>query len=153
MKRLALDEAERRDRVLRAYVIGLDWDVVGENALRRHLVMHSLRLLPSHPLLIGLEWEARTGHAGDLLFFDGTLGLVAVELKVTEKKDVARRLHKVDSQARDFARAARLRFPWATVEGRVYTSVEHALGVGPRLPRPTGPMPKGYTPQAHDDED
>lgn len=148
MPPLSRAEAERRDAVLRAYVEGLDWDLSGETALRRHLVCHSRELLPDHPLLIGLEWEARSGHAGDLLFFDGDRGLVAVELKVTEKKDIARRLHKVDLQARDFARAARARFPWARVEGRVYTTVEHEAGTGPRLPRENRPPPKGFTPQA-----
>jgi|GEM_PF-3284257 len=148
MAALTLAEARRRDAVLRAYVEGLDWDLAGETELRRHLVVHSAVLVPDHPYLVGLEWEARSGHAGDLLFFDGGRALLAVELKVTEKKDVARRLHKVDQQARDFARAARARFPWAEVEGRVYTSAEHAAGVGPRPPRSYGPSPRGYTPQA-----
>ncbi len=141
-------EAERRDAVLRAYVIGRDWDVSGEAALRRHLVVHSPSLLPSHPLLVGLEWVARLGQAGDLLFFDGARGLLVVELKVTEKKDVARRAHKVDQQALEFARAARQLYPWAEVEPRVYTSVEQAGGAPPTAPRDGRPTPKGYTPQA-----
>ncbi len=141
-------EAERRDGVLRAYLTGLDWDLSGETALRRHLVLHSHALVPDHRLLIGLEWVARTGHAGDLLFYDGERAMAAVEIKVTEKVDVARRLHKVETQARDFARAARARFPWALVQGMVYTSIEHRLGVGPRLPLENRPIPKGYTPQA-----
>jgi hypothetical protein len=145
---LTRTEAERRDGILRAYVERLDWDLAGEMALRRHLVIESRHLLPDHPLLVGVEWGARAGQAGDLLFFDGERGLLVVELKVIEKNDIAKRLHKVDAQARDFARAARLRFPWATVEGRVYTSVEHAAGAAPRPPRDTRPPAKEFTPQA-----
>lgn len=141
-------EAVRRDAVLRAYVEGRDWDVAGESLLRRHLVIHSRTLLPAHPLLVGLEWTARLGQAGDLLFFDGARSLLVVELKVTEKKEVARRAHKVDQQALEFARAARQLFPWAVVEPRVYTSLEQAAGVGPAPPRDGRPVPKGYTPQA-----
>jgi hypothetical protein len=141
-------EAERRDRVLRAYVEDMDWDLVGETSLRRHLVQHSPQLVPAHPLLVGVEWGARSGHAGDLLFFDGERALLVIELKVIHKNDIARRLHQVDAQARDFARAARVRFPWATVEGLVYTSLEHAQGAGPRPPRENRPAPKGFMPQA-----
>ncbi len=141
-------EAQRRDHVLRAYLVGCDWDLTGEGVLRRHLVVHSGDLLPDYPLLIGLEWSARSGHSGDLLFFDGDRGLLAVEIKVTDKRANARRLHKVETQARDFARAAERVFPWARVQGRIYTSEEHAAGVGPRLPRENRVVPKGQTPQA-----
>lgn len=146
-------EAQRRDRVLRAYVADCDWDLSGEAALRRHLVLHSAALLPEYPLLIGLEWSARSGHQGDLLFFDGARGLAAVEVKVTDKRANARRLHKVEMQARDFAHAAQAVFPWARVEGRIYTSVEHAAGQGPRPPRANRVEPKGYTPQARGVDD
>ncbi|MSP54980.1 MAG: hypothetical protein EXR69_05155 [Myxococcales bacterium] len=141
-------EAERRDGVLRAYLAGCDWDLTGEASLRRHLVLHSATLLPDFPLLVGLEWSARTGHAGDLLFFDGDRKLLAVEIKVTDKRAKARRLHKVEAQARDFARGAQVVFPWARVEGRIYTSVEHAAGRCPRAPRENRLTAKGYTPQA-----
>lgn len=145
---LPLQEAQRRDQVLRAYLAGCDWDLTGEASLRRHLVLHSAALVPGFPLVIGLEWSARSGHAGDLLFFDGDRRLLAVEVKVTDKKGNARRLHKVETQARDFARAASKVFPWAHVEGRIYTSEEHAAKVGPRLPRENKVIPKGRTPQA-----
>lgn len=141
-------EAARRDAVLRAYLVGFDWDLTGEGALRRHLVLHSGSLLPAFPFLVGLEWSARVGHAGDLLFFDGERGLLAVEVKVTDKRAKARRLHKVETQARDFARGAQGLFPWARVEGRIYTSEEHALGRGPRLPRENRVTARGLTPQA-----
>ena len=62
---IPLAEAQRRDQVLRAYLAGFDWDLTGETALRRHLVLNSAQLLPDFPLLIGLEWSARSGHAGD----------------------------------------------------------------------------------------
>ena len=134
--------------MLRAYLSGCDWDLTGEATLRRHLVLFSAVLLPEFPLLVGLEWSARTGHAGDLLFFDGDQRLLAVEIKVTDKRAKARRLHKVETQARDFARGAQAVFPWARVEGRIYTSVEHAAGLGPRAPRENRVMARGYTPQA-----
>ena len=145
---LPLAEAVRRDGVLRAYLAGCDWDLSGEAVLRRHLVLHSAALLPEFPLLVGLEWSARVGHAGDLLFFDGERCLLAVEVKVTDKRAKARRLHKVETQARDFARGAQGVHPWARVEGRIYTSEEHARGLPPRLPRENRPAPRGYTPQA-----
>lgn len=139
---IALAEARRRDEVVRAYLRGYDWDLGGEATLRRHLALHSAELLPDYPLLIGLEWWARSGHAGDMLFFDGGRRLLAVEVKVTEGKATAKRLHKVESQARDFAKAATAVFPWAAVEGRIYTSVEHAAGLPPRLPRENKAPPR-----------
>ncbi len=145
---IPLAEAQRRDQVLRAYLAGFDWDLTGETALRRHLVLNSAQLLPEFPLLIGLEWSARSGHAGDLLFFDGVRRLAAVEVKVTDKRATARRMHKVETQARDFARGAQQVFPWAQVEGLIYTSMEHAAGLGPRRPRENRVEPKGYYPQA-----
>lgn len=146
--RISREEAVRRDGVLRAYLAGFDWDLTGEGALRRHLVLHSETLVPGFPLLVGLEWSARTGHAGDLLFSDGEDRLLAVEIKVTDKRARARRLHKVEAQARDFTKSAQAVFPWARVEGRIYTSVERAEGVGPRSPRESRPAPRGLTPQA-----
>lgn len=143
---ISLAEAERRDGVLRAYLSGCDWDLTGEGALRRHLVLHSGALVPDYPLLIGLEWSARAGQAGDLLFFDGELGLLAVEIKVTDKRANARRLHKVETQARDFARAAQRVFPWAKVVGRIYTSDEQAAGLPPRPPRENKPLGRAPTP-------
>ncbi len=145
---IPLEEAQRRDSVLHAYVAGCDWDLSAEGALRRHLVLNSGALIPDFPYLIGLEWSARAGHAGDLLYFDGHDRLLAVEVKVTERRAEARHLHKVEAQARDFARAAGRLHPWARVEGRVYTSVEHAASAGPRLPRENRPIERGFTPQA-----
>ncbi len=145
---LPIDEAQRRDQVLRAYLCACDWDLTGEGILRRDLVLHSATLIAGYPLLIGLEWSARSGQAGDLLFYDGDRGLLVVEIKVTAKRAKLRRLHKVETQARDFARGAQKVFPWATVEGRIYTTEEHAAGLGPRLPRENRPAPRGFMPQA-----
>lgn len=145
-ERISRAEAGRRDAVLRAYLSGCDWDLTGEGTLRRHLVLHSDVLVPDYPLLIGLEWSARAGQAGDLLFFDGVQGLLAVEIKVTDKRANARRLHKVETQARDFARAAQKVFPWAHVVGRIYTSEEQAAGLPPRAPRENKPLGRSPTP-------
>lgn len=76
-------EAERRDRVLRAYFEGRDWDDNGEFQLKRDLVMGDL--LPEFPFVVDDEWEVRGGHTdegrGDLVFTDGAGNFAVVEVK------------------------------------------------------------------------
>jgi hypothetical protein len=127
-------EAVRRDQVLRAYLIGRDWDAEGEPALRRTLVMQSERLLPDYPLLIGVEWATLDGRPGDLLFYDGHDRLLVVEVKVLGKREPQKRRNIVQEQARAFAKAARRLHPHAEVEARVYTCDEERAGAGPRAP-------------------
>lgn len=65
-------ELQRRNRVLRDYFEGRDWDENNEYALKRHLVLNSDRLLPAYPLLVDDEWEVEPNRdqagRGDLLF-------------------------------------------------------------------------------------
>jgi hypothetical protein len=77
--------AEHRDRVLRAFFEGKDWDTNPEFLLKRHVVRRSLELLPAFPLLVDDEWEAVSGQSnkgrGDLVFTDGAGGFAVIEVK------------------------------------------------------------------------
>ena len=45
-------EAQRRDRVLRAFFEGKDWDQNDEFMLKRAMVLNSREWLPAHPFVI-----------------------------------------------------------------------------------------------------
>ena len=111
------EEAARRDRVMRAYFLGKDWDRNEEFQLKRRLVCESHRLLPAFPFLVDDEWEVVSGMTnlgrGDLLFTDGACRFAVVEVKFI---DVGRTGHTarvkrtrsrglVIEQARTYARA------------------------------------------------
>lgn len=75
---------EHRDRVLRAYFEGRDWDENQEYLLKRDLVLNSDELLPAYPYLIEHEWEERgRTHRGrgDLVFTDGLGHFAIIEVK------------------------------------------------------------------------
>lgn len=78
-------EAERRDRVLREFFVGKDWDHNDEFILKRSLVLRSGELLPDCPFVIDDEWDVLPGHTnhgrGDLVFTDGEGGFAVVEVK------------------------------------------------------------------------
>jgi len=78
-------EIEHRDRVLRAYFEGRDWDGNNEYALKRKLVMNSPELLPDYPFVIDDEWEAEPNRGeqgkGDLIFTNGEGRFAVVEVK------------------------------------------------------------------------
>ena len=131
---IALDECRRRDALLRAYLVGRDWDLDAEQGLRRSLVVHSPEWLSEYPFLVGVEWRAPDGSPGDLLFFDGGTRFAAVEVKALGNRERTRRRGDVERQARSFAAAAALLYPGAEVEALVYTDDEAARGLGPRRP-------------------
>lgn len=135
-------DIEHRDRVLRAYFAGRDWDVVGEYGLKRELVLRSPQLLPDYPFLVDDEWECEPGRAdegrGDLVFTDGDGRFAAVEVKYLDlnqnssavgKKGSTRRntntkkRRKVESQARDYAGKLRAKLNGArSVEAYYFTN-------------------------------
>lgn len=110
-------EAERRDRILRAYFEGRDWDDNGEFQLKRDLVMGDL--LPDFPFVVDDEWEVRGGHSnkgcGDLVFADDAGGFAVVEVKWvdggtdggsgrTRRKSKRKKRRGVEGQAMQYAR-------------------------------------------------
>ncbi len=74
-----------RDRVMRAYFKGRDWDENPEFLLKRRLVLAGDPLLNDFPFLIDDEWEVVAGASnagkGDLLFADGSGRFAVVEVK------------------------------------------------------------------------
>jgi hypothetical protein len=78
-------DIEHRDRVLRAYFEGRNWDGNNEYALKRKLVMNSLELLPDYPFVIDDEWEVKPSRGdqgkGDLIFTNGEGRFAVVEVK------------------------------------------------------------------------
>lgn len=86
-----IDRAEigHRDRVLRAYFEGRNWDKNEEYTLKRELVLRSPELLPGYPLVLDDEWEvepnATQSGKGDLIFTDGMGRFAVVEVKWIDK--------------------------------------------------------------------
>ena len=78
-------EAMHRDRVLRSYFAGNDWDRGDEFLLIRDLVVRSSELLPDYPYVIEHEWDVVAGKTnegrGDLVFSDGGCRYAVVEVK------------------------------------------------------------------------
>lgn len=77
--------AAERDRVLRAYIGGRDWDANPEFRLIRALVKDGDPLLEGFPFLFDYEWEVEPGRSnggrGDLIFTDGDGAFAIVEVK------------------------------------------------------------------------
>lgn len=108
-------EAVRRDRILRAFFDGKDWDQNDEFLLKRRLVSESSTLLPDFPFVIDDEWEFEPGHTnegrGDLIFTDAQGRFAVVELKyidntrsgATARKKRTKDRSKVVEQAQDYA--------------------------------------------------
>ncbi len=112
-----LESAHRRDRILRAFFVGNDWNTNPEFALKRDLVLRSAELLSEYPLLVDDEWEVVPGHTGsgrgDLLFTDGNGSFAVVEVKFIDvgRTGATARAKRTDSrgavrdQAVSYARA------------------------------------------------
>jgi hypothetical protein len=131
---ISREECCRRDAILRAYLVGRDWDLDAEQGLRRSLVLRSAEWLAGYPFLVGVEWRAPDGSPGDLLFFDGAAGFAVVEVKALGSRERTKRRGDVERQARSFAAAAGVLYPGAEVVALVYTDDEAARGAGPRAP-------------------
>lgn len=118
-------EAVRRDRVLRAYFEGRDWDEAIQAKLARELVLGSPEVLPDFPFVVVYEWEEVPGRSqdgrGDLLFTDGQGRFAVVEVKsILGSGQNTNRRTKVEEQAARYKRAAQKRFD-GTVMALVYT--------------------------------
>ena len=128
---------EHRDRVLRAYFEGRNWDGNQEFALTQEVVMRRQELLPDYPFVFDYEWEVEPNRSdngkGDLIFTDAAGRFAVVEVKwidtfntgpTSRKKRNADR-NKVRSQAADYRTflAAKLQIS-GQVEGYYYTN-EH----------------------------
>ena len=78
-------QVDHRDRVLRAYFSGRDWDKNDEYLLKQHFILHSAQLLPKYLYLVEDEWEVEPGQAnegkGDLVFADKNGYFAVVEFK------------------------------------------------------------------------
>lgn len=126
-------DPEYRNRVLRAYIEGRNWDNSAEFALVRQVVLQSAQLLPSFPMLVDYEWDVRPGSTaggrGDLVFGDDKGGFAIVEVKAVEGASGSRtrRRNKVESQALRYAAAWALRHPTASVVAYVFTD-DHLFG-------------------------
>ncbi len=128
---------EHRDRVLRAYFEGRNWDQNNEYALRRHLVLHSEALLPTYPFVVDDEWEVQPNRGqegkGDLIFADGAGRYAIVEVKWLDLTSTGkpasnkrtRKRKKVKEQAQEYADCfAQLLQNFVQVEGYYFTN-EH----------------------------
>ena len=138
---MGIEEASRRDQILRSYIGGRDWDPSAEFQLVRALVSGSQRLLPDHPYVFDYEWPAG-GIKGDLLFSDGSNSFAVVEVKSTEGAGnrTDRRNH-VERQAIRCAEGVARQFPGAAVLAYVYTD-DPAF---PGLRRADAPRARGVT--------
>ena len=128
-------ESTRRDRILRAFFEGKDWDHNDEFLLKRRFVSESSKLLPGFPFVVDDEWEFEPGHTnegrGDLIFTDGEGRFAVVELKYmdnnrsgpTARKKRTKDRGKVVEQAQDYAlKLWRLHQHDTVVEAYSYTN-------------------------------
>lgn len=87
-------DIEHRDQVLRSYFRGRDWDRNSEYALKRQLVLNSMKFLPGYPYVIEDEWEVESGRTdkgrGDLVFTDGEGCFAIVEVKWIDLEGIGR---------------------------------------------------------------
>lgn len=120
---MVIEEAARRDAVLRAYLQGRDWDDNDEFKLKRAFVLASASWLPDHPYLVDDEWDVKPGHPnhgrGDLVFTDGVGRFAVVEVKyidlertgktarVKRTKDRGKVLEQAETYAQDWAARTR----------------------------------------------
>ncbi|MDB9529598.1 hypothetical protein PN498_26645 [Oscillatoria sp. CS-180] len=128
-------DIEHRDRVLRAYFEGRDWDGNNEHALKRKLVMNSPELLPDYAFIIDDEWEAEQNRGeqgkGDLIFTNGEGCFAVVEVKWIDLERTGKQVRTRRNEKRQnvTAQAERYRNVLATklgsnfhVEGYYFTS-------------------------------
>jgi hypothetical protein len=147
----AIDWAHR-DQVLRAYILGRDWEPEdSEFSLVRYLVERSAELLPEFPLLVAYEWWVGNGTGfsgkGDLVFFDGHSRFVVVEVKDIEGSGGRnRRRNQVEEQAENYREQWQSRFPGTSVCAMVYTRDDSFGGL--RVPSERAPG-SGVPPARH----
>lgn len=129
----ALLEHTHRDRVLRAFFAGKDWDENPEAQLKRQIVLEGHPDLARFPFLVDDEWEVHPGATnlgrGDLVFTDGQGAFAVVEVKfidlgrtgptVRAKRTESR--GKVIEQARSYAALLKSRHPDLVNEVVPYT--------------------------------
>lgn len=117
-----------RDRVLRAYVMGKRWNLVGEFALLRKLIAAPPKgLHEAVPCLYDHEWEVEPGRSqsgkGDIVMTNGTGTYAVVEVKWlnmdasgrTARSRRTRKRSQVEEQAIRYAREFFKSHPEATV--------------------------------------
>lgn len=121
-----------RDRVLRAYFAGKDWDENPEAKLKRQLVLDGHPVLARFPYLIDDEWEVCPGATnlgrGDLVFTDGQGAFAVVEVKYIDRERTGRTARakrndsrgKVIDQARSYAAMLSCRYPQDVVAAEPY---------------------------------
>lgn len=132
---MTLEEAQRRDRILRAYFDGKDWDDNDEYKLKREFVLNSRAEMPDFPFVVDDEWEVvpgkTNGGRGDLVFTDGRGAWAVVEVKfidngrtgATARTKRKNSRNKVVDQAITYAEALRGRLPSdATVQAYIVTN-------------------------------
>ena len=112
-----------RDRVLRAFFTGKDWDENPEAKLKRQLVLEGHPELARFPFLVDDEWEVYPGATnlgrGDLVFTDGQGAFAVVEVKYIDRERTGRTARakrndsrgKVVEQARLYAARLHGRYP------------------------------------------
>ena len=104
-----------RNRILRTYFQGRNWDNNGEFILKRKLVLNSKQLLQGYPYLIEDEWEVEPGRTdsgrGDLVFTDACCNFAVVEVKCIDLESTGhnastkrtKKRRKVEEQAIKYA--------------------------------------------------
>lgn len=136
---------QHRDRVLRSYFAGRDWDENPEFKLKRHLVLKGDPALADWPYVIDDEWEVWPGNTdqgrGDLLFSDGAGRFAVVEVKFIDlgRTGATARSKRTDSrgkvadQARVYAQALPTRYPdqVAAVAAFAFTNEQGLVPVPP----------------------
>lgn len=113
-----VEEARKRNRVLRAYFKGRDWDGQGEFQLKCALANEGHTVLAAYPYLVDDEWEVSPGQTnkgrGDLVFTDGHGHWATVETKwidggtdggsgKTRRTSKRTKRRKVEKQAIEYA--------------------------------------------------
>lgn len=115
-----MNEAERRDQVLRAFFEGKSWDDNEEFKLKRHLVLNSASMLPGFPLVVDDEWEfvpGQTNHGrGDLVFTDGKGAFAVVEVKFIDLGRTGKTARKKRTDSRGKVVEQALRYANIAVE-------------------------------------
>lgn len=102
-----------RDRILRSYFLGKDWDENPEFRLKRELVLKAPDELARFPFLVDDEWEVSPGKTdkgrGDLLFTDGAGGFAVVEVKFIDNDRTGKtaRTKRNDSRSKVVEQARR----------------------------------------------
>lgn len=128
-----LEEARRRDAILRNYVENRNWGLDREQTLVRELVLASAEKLPGYALLVGLEWDADGEGRGDLLFVSECLGRAAVvEVKRLPPRSRNNARNTVEKQARRYGDVLERVHPTTDVARLVYTCDESQARLGPR---------------------